>query len=94
EAALLDALIARRAAGAAIAACEYGGEPGVPALFAPRFARALLDLEGDRGAKALLLREHDAAVLVPFPSGDLDVDTPEDWARASRMLEARHAEPR
>lgn len=94
EAALLDALIARHAGGAAIVACEYGGEPGVPALFAPRFARELLSLEGDRGAKALLLRERAATALVPFPGGALDVDTREDWARVSRMLESRPAESR
>jgi molybdenum cofactor cytidylyltransferase len=90
--ALLDALIARHAGGAAIVACEYGGEPGVPALFAPRFARELLALEGDRGAKALLLRERAATALVPFPGGTLDVDTQADWARVSRMLESRPAE--
>lgn len=86
DAALLDALIARHAAGAEIVASDYGGEPGVPALFAPRFARELLALAGDRGAKALLLRESARVARVPFEGGTLDVDTPEDWARASRML--------
>jgi len=89
NAALLDALIARHAAGAEIAACEYGGEPGVPALFAPHFARKLLALEGDRGAKALLVREREHRALVPFPDGALDVDTLDDWERARRILEAR-----
>lgn len=84
---LIDALIAQRAAGAELAASAYAGEPGVPALFAPRLARELLALTGDRGAKALLLRERAHAALVPFPDGALDVDTPEDWARVSRILE-------
>ncbi len=86
DAALLDALIARHAAGAEIAASHYAGEPGVPAIFAARFARELLALDGDRGAKALLVRERARLALVPFEAGALDVDTPEDWARASRML--------
>jgi molybdenum cofactor cytidylyltransferase len=86
DAALLDALIDAHAAGAAIAASHYGGEPGVPALFAPRFARELLALGGDRGAKALLLRERERLAAVPFPGGALDVDTPEDWARAARTF--------
>ena len=94
SAALLDALIAKHAAGAAIVASEYGGEPGVPALFAPHFARELLALDGDRGAKALLLRERERAALVPFADGALDVDTPEDWARVSRILERRAQERR
>jgi molybdenum cofactor cytidylyltransferase len=92
DGALLDALIARAATGAEIAACEYGGEPGVPALFAPRFARELLTLAGERGAKSLLLRERASAALVPFAHGALDVDTPEDWQRASRILDG--SEPR
>jgi molybdenum cofactor cytidylyltransferase len=61
----------------------------VPALFAPHFARKLLALEGDRGAKALLVRERAHRALVPFPDGALDVDTREDWDRARRILEAR-----
>jgi molybdenum cofactor cytidylyltransferase len=93
DSALLDALIAKHAAGAEIAACEYGGEPGVPALFAPHFARKLLALEGDRGAKALLVRERAHRALVPFPDGALDVDTREDWDRARRILEARARGP-
>ncbi|MBM4383241.1 MAG: nucleotidyltransferase family protein [Deltaproteobacteria bacterium] len=92
DAALLDALIAQHAAGAEIAACEYGGEPGVPALFSPPYARKLLALEGDRGAKALLVRERAHRALVPFPDGALDVDTRDDWERARRILEARAAD--
>jgi molybdenum cofactor cytidylyltransferase len=90
----LDALIARHAAGAEIAASDYGGEPGVPALFSARLARELLALEGDRGAKPLLLRERERVALVPFEGGALDVDTPEDWARASRILGEAPSEPR
>jgi molybdenum cofactor cytidylyltransferase len=88
---LLDALIAKHAAGAPIAASQYADEPGVPAVFAPRFARELLALEGDRGAKSLLLRERGLVALVPFPDGTLDVDTREDWQRVSRILAERAA---
>jgi molybdenum cofactor cytidylyltransferase len=91
---LLHALLAKHDAGAAIVACEYGGEPGVPALFAAHYARELLALEGDRGAKALLLRERASTALVPFPEGVLDVDTPDDWARVSRILAASGSESR
>ena len=92
DAALLDRLIALHMSGRELVACDYGGEPGVPALFAPRFARQLLALEGDRGAKALLARERAQLALVPFPGGTLDVDTPEDWARISGFFEARAGE--
>ncbi|HEU4428577.1 MAG TPA: nucleotidyltransferase family protein [Myxococcota bacterium] len=89
DSALLDRLIALHAAGHALAACHYAGELGVPALFAPRFARELLALGGDRGAKPLLARERERVAAVEFEDGTLDVDTPEDWARVSRTLEAR-----
>ena len=94
DSALLDRLIALHEAGHQLAACHYGGELGVPALFAPSFARELLALEGDRGAKALLIRERARVAWLPFEDGVLDVDTPEDWARVSRILEARTSEPR
>lgn len=89
DAALLDRLIAAHEAGHERVACHYGGEPGVPALFAARFAGELLALEGDRGAKAVLARAGEALATIPFPDGALDVDTPEDWARVSTTLAAR-----
>jgi CTP:molybdopterin cytidylyltransferase MocA len=93
DATLLDRLIAlQRNEGHELAASHYGGEPGVPAIFAPRFARELLALAGDRGAKALLLRERARVALVPFANGALDVDTPDDWARVSRIFAERAAE--
>lgn len=89
DSALLDRLITLHQTGREIVASHYEGEPGVPAIFAPRFARELLGLGGDRGAKALLLRERARVGLVPFADGALDVDTPEDWARISRIFGER-----
>ena len=94
DSALLDHLIALHASGRELAACHYGGELGVPALFAPRFARELLALDGDRGAKPLLARERARVAAIPFEAGALDVDTPEDWERVSRLLDARGVESR
>lgn len=72
---LLAALVqAHRADPAATVACAYGGGVGVPALFPrSRFAE-FKALRGDRGAKALLA----GAAAVPFPGGEVDLDTPED----------------
>lgn len=94
DAALLDRLIAAHAAGRELVACHYGGAPGVPALFAPRFTRELLALEGDRGAKTVLERAGAVLATLPFPDGALDVDTPGDWERVSTTLAARAVEPR
>ena len=81
--AILDALIDAHGQGRPLAACVYeNGAVGPPALFARAHFPALLSLEGDRGAHALL-RDSDPR-LVPFPAGALDVDTPEDLERARR----------
>jgi molybdenum cofactor cytidylyltransferase len=53
-----------------------------PALFGARHFGALEALSGDRGAGALLA---DAPCL-PLPPGRLDVDRPEDLARAAGLL--------
>ena len=74
----------RRLAGAwrrnpvAIAAAQYGGNVGVPAIF-PRWCfRELNELRGDRGAQMLLQRHTDRLVRLPMPSAELDIDRPED----------------
>jgi molybdenum cofactor cytidylyltransferase len=63
-------------------ACAYGGTLGVPAVLPRRLFPDLQALRGDRGAKAILLRE--GAASLPFPAGEADLDTPEDLARIRR----------
>jgi molybdenum cofactor cytidylyltransferase len=74
----------RRLAGAwrrnpvSIAAAQYAGGVGVPAIF-PRWCfRELNELRGDRGAQLLLQRHVDRLVRLPMPSAELDIDRPED----------------
>ncbi len=64
------------------AACAYGNSLGIPAVLPQRLFKELLDLRGDRGAKAILLREN--ATPLPFPEGRSDLDTPEDLAGLKR----------
>jgi CTP:molybdopterin cytidylyltransferase MocA len=61
------------------AACAYAGTLGIPAILPRRLFPELLALRGDRGAKALLLREN--ATALPFPEGARDLDRPEDLLR-------------
>jgi molybdenum cofactor cytidylyltransferase len=63
---------------AKIAASEYAGGVGVPAIFPRGMFAELYALSGDKGARALLARPECAVVRVGFPGGEVDVDTPED----------------
>ena len=75
-----EALVARhRAGGGAAVASRYEGTLGVPAVFGRTRFPELLALRGDQGARALL--RHDPGVLVvDWPDGALDIDTPGDLA--------------
>lgn len=67
----------------AIVAAEYGdGVVGPPCLFPKRDFAALVRLEGDRGARAVLREQADRMKRVPMPNAALDIDTPADLARA------------
>ncbi|HET8697673.1 MAG TPA: nucleotidyltransferase family protein [Gammaproteobacteria bacterium] len=88
DAAALRRLIAAwRRRPAAPAAAGYLERAGVPAILPRRSWRALRDLEGDSGARALL--RGGGATLVDMPEAALDVDTPEDAARLSPSARTR-----
>ncbi len=57
---------------------EYAGEIGVPAIFSRELFSELEKLEGDQGAKKLILNEKIDYQTVKFEAGNFDVDTPED----------------
>jgi xanthine dehydrogenase accessory factor len=63
----------------------YRGEQGHPVLWARRLFCELSQLEGDRGAKALIEKHRDSALPLPVddPGVRLDIDTPADYARAT-----------
>ncbi|HEX9010315.1 MAG TPA: nucleotidyltransferase family protein [Holophagaceae bacterium] len=79
---LRDLLERFRQSGGRPAACAYADTLGIPAVFPARLLPDLLDLRGDRGAKAILLQE--GAITLPFPEGAWDLDGPEDLARIRR----------
>lgn len=61
------------------AAAFYGGRAGAPAVIPRRRFNEVRALSGDRGARQLLRRVGDIA-LVEMPSAQFDVDTPADAA--------------
>lgn len=61
-------------------ACTYSDTLGIPAVVPRHLFPELLTLRGDRGAKALLLRE--SSIGLPAPEAARDLDTPEDLADA------------
>jgi molybdenum cofactor cytidylyltransferase len=72
---------AHRATGTLVVASAYGGSFGVPALFARALFAELAQLEGAAGAKQVIKRYAAEAHFLPFPGGEVDVDTPDDFSR-------------
>lgn len=69
-----------RASGAAVAS-GYAAVRGIPALLPAAWFPRLLELRGDRGAGQLLRAGADV-VVVPWPEGEIDIDTEADLIRA------------
>lgn len=69
------------------AAAQYGGRLGVPAVFPRSAFSALQQLRGDRGAQGWLRANAARVVAVPMPRAAIDIDTPEDLARANALAE-------
>lgn len=75
---LLDGF--REPGAAAIAASAYAGTLGVPAIFSRAVFGYLMDLRGDKGARALLMLPPCPLIAVDFPGGEIDIDLPADLA--------------
>jgi CTP:molybdopterin cytidylyltransferase MocA len=74
----LDLLMRRQE----VKASRYSARNGVPAYFPKKYFSELTALTGDAGARTLLAQAHSVALAF----GELDVDTPEDLARARELF--------
>ena len=74
-----ELMSAFRTTGKSIAACEYGGSAGTPALFSKKYFDRLAMLNGDRGAKKVILENESDVTRISFPDGTIDIDTAEDY---------------
>lgn len=85
DADVIQALVAlRKRSGKKIIASNYSGTLGVPALFARSIFPELLALDGDSGAKKVILANRERVAEFSFPGGKIDIDTWEDYERAAR----------
>ena len=83
---LLNNLIeAYEKTGKPIITCNYGETFGPPTFFHKTMFPALLQLEGDVGARSILKRHIDQVETIDFPEGDLDIDTQEDYEVLIKM---------
>ena len=79
--AILRLIAAQRETGRGIAAAQYIGRRGAPALFMRSHFDALASLTGEEGARALLNGHSESVAAVALPELAADLDTPEDVAR-------------
>ncbi|HVS90886.1 MAG TPA: nucleotidyltransferase family protein [Mucilaginibacter sp.] len=77
---LLDTLIAEhRSTGNQIIACAYESVTGTPVLFHSTLYDQLLSLEGDAGAKKIIMANAEKVATVTFELGATDVDTLDEY---------------
>jgi molybdenum cofactor cytidylyltransferase len=60
-------------------ASEYNGVIGVPVLFDRSVFSNLLKVDNQSGAKEILQKIKSEIITLPFPGGEIDLDTPEDY---------------
>jgi len=70
-----------------IIASDHGAILGPPCLFPAEFLVELAQLSGAKGARVLLERHRSRVTEVAMPEAALDIDAPEDYARALQLLE-------
>ena len=62
-----------------ITASQYHQSIGVPAIFPARYFDRLLMLEGDKGAKSVLIKHQTDLIRISLPEAELDIDTLADF---------------
>ena len=62
-----------------IVASQYQHTLGTPVLFDKQFFNELVSLNGDHGARSIILKHPTRLTTIPFPSGHIDIDTNEQY---------------
>jgi len=79
SASLMELMNHQRSSGKPVVASQYKNTVGTPAFFHRSFFKHLQSLEGDTGAKKILIDYSDQVFNVKFPLGDIDIDTRSDY---------------
>jgi len=80
----LSGLVARHHEhGKSIVASQYSGTTGVPVFFAREAFPLLMALNPNQGCKGVILGHPADAMLVDCPEAGMDIDTPDDYTRAT-----------
>jgi len=83
---IINSLILQRAnSGKSIVASSYANTLGVPVLFERIWFDSLSSLPDDSGAKALIESGSMDVAQIQFPKGVIDIDTPSDFERLTRV---------
>jgi molybdenum cofactor cytidylyltransferase len=69
----------KKESGKNIVACSYANTIGTPVLFHRNYFENLLQLKADEGAKKFLKEYNDDVAVIPFPKGNIDIDTVQDY---------------
>lgn len=62
-----------------IIASNYASTTGTPALFNKKYFNELLSLQGNKGAKPILMSHNDDIDTITFELGYIDIDTEKDY---------------
>lgn len=68
-----------------IAAAAYGGGLGAPAIIPVGFFPQIMALDGDEGAKSILVRRAGQAAALPLAAAEFDLDAPADLERLAAL---------
>jgi molybdenum cofactor cytidylyltransferase len=72
--------------GAPITACVYEEVTGIPAIFHKSIFPELKTLEGDNGAKRIIMNHPDKTVTLSFQQGKIDIDTKADYENLLKAM--------
>ncbi|MEO7983969.1 MAG: nucleotidyltransferase family protein [Bacteroidota bacterium] len=81
---LNDLMTLHQESGKPIVTCSFEKTSGPPALFHKSIFPELLQLTGDKGARKIVEAHEAELVTIPFPEGNIDIDTAADYEALQR----------